>query len=141
MGFGCVVVRGEHLLLVRSHGGFWSPPGGHLDFGESLEDCAARETWEEAGVRVTNVEFVAVTNDLLPDTDKHYVTVWLRGDADDSPLRINDPAEIAEAGWFTADALPQPLFLYFENLLAGRCLPAAPTNLPFVVPWKTGMNG
>ena len=132
VGVGCIVTRADGtLLLVRNHGGGWSPPGGHLDFGESLEDCAARETFEETGVRVRNVEFVAVTNDLMEARGKHYVTIWMRGDADGNAAVISDPAEIAELGWFRAEALPKPCAVYFENFLAGRRLPPAPTNLPF----------
>ena len=133
VGVGRRVTHGARLLLVCSQKGEWGPPGGHLDFGESLEACAARETWEETGVRVTNVEFVAVTNDLLVDAGKHYVTVWMRAEAEGTTLAIGDPAEIARAGWFDSNALPVPLFPYFENLLAGRCLPVDPTNLPFTL--------
>jgi 8-oxo-dGTP diphosphatase len=133
VGVGCIVVRDGRLLLVRNHRGFWSTPGGHLDFGESLEACAARETLEETGVSVTKVEFVAITNDVLEDAGKHYLTVWMRGEADDVPPAIGDRAEIAEIGWFAADALPKPLQLYFQNLTEGRCLPRMPANMPFVV--------
>jgi 8-oxo-dGTP diphosphatase len=67
VGIGCIVVRDGKLLLVRNRRGFWSTPGGHLDFGESPDVCAVREVFEETGVRVANVEFVAVTNDVLTD--------------------------------------------------------------------------
>ena len=133
VGTGCIVVRDGRLLLVRNRRGFWSTPGGHLDFGETPEACAARETLEETGVSVKNVQFVAITNDVLLDVGKHYLTVWLRGDADDSNPTIGDAEEIIEIGWFAADALPKPLHLYFENLLAGRCLPPNPQNLPFTI--------
>jgi 8-oxo-dGTP diphosphatase len=133
VGIGCVVARDGKLLLVRDHRGFWSPPGGHLDFGESPEQCAARETLEETGVSVSNVEFVAITNDVLADIGKHYLTVWMRGDADDIAPQIRDTAEIRELGWFSADELPSPLHLYFQNLLDGRCWPRSPLNLPFTL--------
>ncbi len=133
VGIGCIVVRDGKLLLVRDRRGLWSTPGGHLDFGETPKACAARETFEETGVSVSNVEFVAITNDVLTDVGKHYLTVWLRGDADDSEPRIGDPAEITDIGWFAETALPQPLHLYFRNLLTGKCLPASPDNLPFTI--------
>lgn len=136
IGVGCIVVRDGQLLLVRSHKGFWSTPGGHLDFGESLEACAARETWEETGLSVTKIEFVAITNDVLEDSGEHYVTIWMSGAAVDGTTAIGDRAEIAEVGWFAADALPAPLHLYFRNLLDGRSLPRAPANMPFAVATK-----
>jgi 8-oxo-dGTP diphosphatase len=133
VGVGCIVVRHDKLLLVRNQRGFWSTPGGHLDFGESPEICAAREVLEETGLQVTNVEFVAITNDVLEDVGKHYLTVWMRGDADEVPARIGDVSEIKELGWFLPNELPDPLHLYFRHLLEGHCWPKAPTNLPFTI--------
>jgi 8-oxo-dGTP diphosphatase len=123
VGVGCIVVRDGQLLLVRNERGLWSTPGGHLNFGESPEVCAARETGEETGVSVTNLQFVAITNDVLTDVGKHYVTIWMRGEADGASTQIGDTAEIQELGWFRPDELPTPLQLYFQNLLEGRCWP------------------
>ena len=129
VGVGCIVVRDRRLLLVRNRAGYWSTPGGHLDFGETPAACAARETEEETGLRVSDVEFVAITNDVLEERGKHYVTIWMRGEPEGGEPVIGDTAEIAELGWFDPDALPSPLHLYFQNLLAGRCLPERPGNL------------
>lgn len=137
VGIGCIVVRGGKLLLVRNRQGLWSTPGGHLDFGESPDVCAARETFEETGVTVSNVQFVAITNDVLADVGKHYLTVWMRGDADGVSARIGDAAEIDELGWFSPDQLPSPLHLYFQNLLEGRCWPPSPGNLSFAIAQKS----
>ena len=106
VGVGCIVVRDGQLLLVRNHRGFWSTPGGHLDFGESPEDCAARETLEETGVSVTAVQFVAITNDVLVDAGKHYVTIWMRGEASDLP-----PTTLGF--FFFGGFAPSPFFLFF----------------------------
>ena len=119
--------------MVRSQRGLWSSPGGNLEFGEDPAECATRETFEETGVLVTGVEFVAITSDVLQDTGRHYITIWMRGEAADAATVIRDPDEIAEVGWFPWDAWPSPRFLYFDNLLAGRCLPRAPANLPFAL--------
>ena len=137
VGVGCIVVREGKLLLVRNQRGWWSIPGGHLDFGESPDLCAARETFEETGVSVTNVEFVAITNDVLLELSKHYLTVWMHGDADNVPPQIGDTAEINDIGWFSPDQLPSPLHLYFQNLLDGRSWPRSPSNMPFAIPPKT----
>ena len=130
VGVGCIVIRDGQLLLVRNQSGFWSTPGGHLDFGESPEVCAARETREETGVSVTNIQFVAITNDVLADAGKHYVTIWMRGDADGASTQIGDTVEIKELEWFPPDELPTPLQLYFQNLLEGRCWPRTAAVFP-----------
>lgn len=131
VGVGCIVVRSGRVLLVRTRrSGYWSTPGGHLDFGESPAECAARETEEETGVRVADIEHVAITNDVFEGRAAHYVTVWMRGEALNDDVVIGDTAEIAEAGWFDPASLPSPRHLYFENLIRGRCVPPEPANLP-----------
>ena len=113
----------------RHEPGSWSTPGGHLDFAETPAACAVRETEEETGVRVSNLEFLAVTNDVFTATGKHYITIWMRGEPDQTEPTIRDSAEVAEVGWYDLDALPEPLFLSLDNLLSGRCLPPAAARL------------
>src|SRR5258708_20322359 len=42
----------ELLLLHRKDNNKWTMPGGTLDFGESLTDCAIREVLEETGLQI-----------------------------------------------------------------------------------------
>ena len=133
VGVGCIVVHESRILLVRGRRGLWSTPGGHLDFGETPAQAAARETLEETGVRVRDVEFVAVTSDVLPEVGRHYITIWMRGETDSPAVTINDPQEIVEANWFDISAVPGPRHLFFDNLLAGRVMPDAPHNMPPLV--------
>ncbi len=57
--------------------GTYALPGGHLDFGESFEQCAAREVKEETGLNVQDVRFLTATNTVFGDAGKHYVTIFL----------------------------------------------------------------
>jgi ADP-ribose pyrophosphatase YjhB (NUDIX family) len=49
---GAVVVSGSSVLLCRRaiepRRGFWTLPAGYMELGETLEEGAAREAWEEA---------------------------------------------------------------------------------------------
>jgi 8-oxo-dGTP diphosphatase len=123
VGVAMIVHRGDQVLLVRrinAHGaGTWSTPGGHLEYGETLEECAARETMEETHVSVREVRFKAVTNDIFAQEGLHYVTVWMEGEyAGGEPQ--GQAEELSELGWFNWDALPAPLFLPLHNLLSGQ---------------------
>lgn len=53
-------------------------PGGHLEFGEDIATCAARETLEETGLVVKPAaKIAAVTNDYFAKEGKHYVTLFV----------------------------------------------------------------
>ena len=128
VGVACVIIRAGRILLMRrqrSHGaGSWSTPGGHLDFGESPEACAIRETNEETGLTIEGAKLFAITNDVFAEEGKHYVTLWMRAGAAQGEPAVRDRAEVAELRWFDPDALPAPLFLSLANLIAGRGLPS-----------------
>jgi len=127
VGVAAVITRGDRVLLIRRkslHGeGTWSTPGGHLEFGETPSECAARETREEVGFKVVDFRFAAVTNDIFVDSGKHYITLWMQGSNPDGEARIAAENEVAEVGWFAWDALPLPLFLPFENLVKQNSYP------------------
>lgn len=59
--------------------GTWALPGGHLEFCESFEECAAREVLEETGLKVDKTVFETCTNNIFdePTGKKHYVTVFM----------------------------------------------------------------
>lgn len=67
---------GWTCTLTHSLGTF-APPGGHLEHGESLEECAARETLEETDLVVSGMRFLTATNDIFSEKDKHYVTLYV----------------------------------------------------------------
>ncbi|MET7393053.1 NUDIX hydrolase [Dactylosporangium sp. NPDC005572] len=121
VGIGVFVIRDGRFLMGQrrgSHGaGSWSVPGGHLEFGESFEQVAAREVAEETGLTVVNLHFGGVTNDVFTDEDRHYVTVWMLGDCPEGEPEVLEPDKFTRQGWFTFDDLPQPLFLPWVHLL------------------------
>jgi 8-oxo-dGTP diphosphatase len=129
VGIAVIVEKDGNVLLLRrqgSHGeGTWAPPGGHLEFGESLEECAVRETLEETGVVIGDVRFLAVTNDLFLSEQRHYLTVWVEATYQSGDAHAAYPDKVAEVAWVVWDALPDQLFLPFQNLLSGRSYPRA----------------
>src|SRR5512142_640538 len=52
--------REELLMLLRTDNGCWGVPGGIMELGEHLEETAARETLEEAGLRVHDLALFGV---------------------------------------------------------------------------------
>lgn len=115
-----VYKQGRFLLGKRknSHGaGCWQFPGGHLEFGESIEECAGREIFEETGISIRNIRFGPFTNDIFTEERKHYITLFVVADHADGEPTVKEPEKCEQWGWFDPHDLPQPLFLPIKNLL------------------------
>ena len=120
VGVGVFVVHdGKVLLLKRLKElgqGTWGLPGGHLEVGESFEDCARREVLEEAGIELEDLRVCGVTNDIFED-GKHYVTVFLEGYVESADFKIGEPDKYADFGWYEAEDFPEPLFLPLAHFM------------------------
>ena len=93
------------VLLARSPNfpaPFFSILAGFVEPGETLEECVAREVQEEVGLVVGNVQYWGSQPWPFP----HSLMVGFTADHLGGELVLQE-AEIAEAGWFTPDALPQ----------------------------------
>lgn len=120
VGIACFVWKdGKFLVGQRrgSHGeGTWSVPGGHLEFGETWEECAAREVLEETGLHITNTRFLAATQDFFPADHKQYTTIWIESDWLAGEPIITEPDKWVNQQWHTFQDLPEPLFLPWQQL-------------------------
>lgn len=126
VGVGVIIRRGEKILLVRrtNHGaGTWSTPGGYLDPGESLEECAIREVREETGVELGEASFLGISNDIHPD-GKHNVTIWMAGMALTGEPQVAADGELDAVDWFAWDALPEQIYFSLQNFVHRRTYPA-----------------
>jgi len=120
VGIGVFVIKDHKFLMGRrknSHGdGTWSVPGGHLNFGETVEEGAIRETFEETGVKIKRVKIVGITNDIFKKEDKHYITIWTISKWKSGKEKITEPDKFIGQAWFSFKSLPKPLFLPWKQL-------------------------
>lgn len=105
VGIGCIVFRGENVLLVRRgkppRVGKWSLPGGAQHLGERAEEAARRELREEAGIEVGRMALAIVVDAISHDGGGralyHYTIIdfaaeWAAGEA-----RAGD--DVSEVAW------------------------------------------
>jgi NAD+ diphosphatase len=98
------VTRGDEILLAQGRrfpSVMYSVLAGFVEPGESLEQCVHREVREEAGIEIANVRYFGSQPWPFP----HSLMVGFTAEYAGGELSP-DPEEIADAGWFTAGALP-----------------------------------
>jgi 8-oxo-dGTP diphosphatase len=121
IGVAVIVVRDKRILLGRrrnSHGGgTWAFPGGHLEFGESIEDCARREVFEETGLCIGDLRCGPYTNDIFFQENKHYVTLFVLADWESGEPQVKEPEKCERWEWFAWPPAAEPLFLPIRNLI------------------------
>ncbi len=128
VGIGVMILKNGEVLLGKrkvSHGaGEYAFPGGHLENGESIIECAKRETLEEAGVEIQNIRLLCLSNEkrYLP---KHYVNIGLIADWKNFEPRVLEPEKLESWAWYNIDNLPSPLF---------------DTIINYIEAYKTGKN-
>jgi 8-oxo-dGTP diphosphatase len=120
----CIRLDGKTLMGLRkgSHGaGTWSFPGGHQEYGEHPSETAAREVWEETGLKIDlkHMRQLDWTNDHFEDIGQHYITIYYSVDLDgldyDGKLRVMEPTKCERWEWL--EEPPDKLFLPIRNLL------------------------
>lgn len=125
IGLGILIFNTHKQILLgkrkNAHGASsWAPPGGHLEFGESFEECAIREVLEETGLIIEKPSFLAVTNDIFKVEAKHYVSIFMKAYLVDDQVPQNlEPHKTENWQWFHLEELPEHLFFSLEQLFSG----------------------
>lgn len=127
VGVGVMVLKNGKVLLGKrknAHGeGEYANTGGHVEPLESLFEAARRETMEEAGITIKNIQFLCVSN-ITEYAPKHYIDIGLIAEWESGEPQILEPDKRENWGWYDLDSLPDPLFApsarYIEAYKSGQ---------------------
>ncbi len=125
---GCIARWEGKVLLCRRaiepRRGLWTLSAGFMENGETTQQAAARETWEEARARLSNMALYSLIN--LPHISQVYL--MFRGEVENGVCSAGE--ESLEVGWFEEASIPwgelafpvirQALELYFEDHRRGE---------------------
>jgi len=93
----------EHVLMGRQPQwpeGMYSIVAGFLEPGETLEDCVAREVYEETGIRVEDVQYVASQPWPFPTS----IMLGFEARAQNKDINLTDD-ELEDARWWKREEL------------------------------------
>jgi NAD+ diphosphatase len=98
-----LVVRGDECLLGRGHNwppNMYSALAGYIEHGETLEDAVRREIFEESGVLVGTVRYLASQPWPFPSS----LMIGCLAEAETEAITL-DTAELADAAWFSKETV------------------------------------
>ncbi len=106
--------EGRVLLQRRSDNGCWCFPGGALEPGEKVEEAAARETYEETGLKVGELLIFGVFSGpalhyVYPNQDEVHIVDVVYTSTDYTGEVRCDENETVEIGFFAPTELPGPI--------------------------------
>ncbi|MCP4428859.1 MAG: NUDIX domain-containing protein [Chloroflexi bacterium] len=111
-----VIENGRILLTLRGDVPIWCLPGGGVDAGESVAQCAIREVFEETGVEVELTRLVGVYSRPHWGLDGDHVVLFAARPIG-GKLRPAD-GEAVDARYFAPNELPEPLFWWHVQRIA-----------------------
>ncbi|MBI2449955.1 MAG: NUDIX hydrolase [Candidatus Nealsonbacteria bacterium] len=105
---GVILEEGKILLEKRSYYpfiGYWVIPGGHVEYGETVEEAVKREMKEELGISVRIKKLIGVYSDPKRDPRYHVVSMVFLLERTKGEICLND--ESLEFQFFPLDQLPE----------------------------------
>jgi ADP-ribose pyrophosphatase YjhB (NUDIX family) len=127
---GALIVRDGRVLLTRRAddvprgASLWAYPGGFVEAGETAEEAALREAFEEVGLHVRLTGLVAAP---YAERDPSTFIVSYQAEAEGEP---RPGPEVAEARWFAPDEIPWGELAFETTAAALRDLIAVGLNQP-----------
>jgi len=100
-----LVRKGGSILLARARNfkePFYSILAGYLEPGESLEECARREVFEETGITISNITYFGSQSWPFPSN----LMIGFIADYESGELKLQEK-ELVSGAFYTRDTLPQ----------------------------------
>jgi len=116
VGCGALIVNDKNEILLlkrtdraRNQAGFWSKPGGTVEFKEKIEDAVVREIKEEVAVDIKIVKFLGFTESVIENETQHWICLNYLAKIVGGEVQNMEPEKHEEVKWFSLNNLPEKL--------------------------------
>jgi ADP-ribose pyrophosphatase len=118
IGVGCgahIINDNNQILLLkrnencRNKAGYWTIPGGGVEYSEKVEDALKRETKEELGIGIEILRLLSVTDDIIEEEGQHWISPQFLCKITTGEPKNLEPEKHDEMRWFDLDNLPDKI--------------------------------
>jgi len=114
-----IILKDDKVLLTKREiypfQGYWVLPGGHVEYGEKVEEAIKREMKEELGVSVKIKKLVGVYSEPKRDPRYHSVSVVFFLGKGKGKIRLSH--EASEFKYFSLNNLPKKIGFDHRKIL------------------------
>lgn len=112
VGCGAFIINEEGQLLLQQRNkepekGFWSIPGGKVEWMETFEEAVKREVKEECDVEVVVEKLLGICNHIVKNENQHWVSPSFLCRIKQGEPKIMEPSKHIDMKWFDLNALPK----------------------------------
>ena len=118
-----IINKAGEILLVRYKDNTWGVPGGLMELGESVEECAKREVEEEVGLKLKNLKLFGVFSGKelytkLKNGHEYYNIIIGYVSTDYEGELKPDGDEVVEAKFYNMKAFPENLAPFIKSKMS-----------------------
>lgn len=124
VGCGAVILNGKNEVLLMKRGkackskiGWWSLPGGGVEFFEKIEDAIKREVKEELGIEIEIIKTLSLTEYFNKEEQQHWISPQYLCKIHKGIVENKEPHKCDEIKWFSLEQLPEKLVYPAINAL------------------------
>jgi len=117
----CSLVKNGKILLIQRADGtyknYWSLVGGKIEFGESVEEAAERELFEETGIKAKFEKLAGLASEVIckkGQKTKHFILFVTKLKAEKFDITESEEGKLE---WFELDKLDKSIIIPSDYLM------------------------
>ena len=122
VGCGAFILNEKRQLLLQQRNkepeiGYWSIPGGKLEWMETFEAAVKREVKEECGVDIKVEKLLGICDHIVKEEKQHWVSPNFLCKIINGEPKIMEPTKHIDMKWFNLEELPEKLTITTKNAI------------------------
>ena len=114
VGCGAFILNDNNEILLQQRNkepekGYWSIPGGKLEWMETFEEAVKREIKEECDIDIKVLRLLGICDHIVKSENQHWVSPSFLCKIEKGEPKIMEPNKHLDMKWFSLDNLPEKL--------------------------------